>query len=73
MQRLEMYADLEVSIIRATKINKVLKRIIKLDAIPKDEEYSFRSRSINMLQKWGDQLDSDLPCAGSSASAEKGK
>src|SRR5436190_1167194 len=70
IQKLETYADLEVSIIRATKINKVLKAIIKLNTIPKDEEYDFRGRSMNILGKWKNQLDSsDLPTAGASASA----
>ena len=68
IQKLETYADLEVSIIRATKINKVLKAIIKLNSIPKDEEYDFRGRSINILGKWKNLLDSDLPSAGASAS-----
>jgi hypothetical protein len=68
IQKLETYADLEVSIIRHTKINKVLKAIIKLNSIPKDEEYDFRRRSINILGKWKNLLDSDLPSAGASAS-----
>ncbi|KAN0072969.1 hypothetical protein V8E54_009083 [Elaphomyces granulatus] len=62
--KLEAHAELEVSIIRATKINKVLKAIIKLDSIPKDEEYQFRRRSIDILAKWKNLLDSDIPPAG---------
>ena len=52
--KLEARADnLEVSIIRTTKINKVLKAILKLNSmIPKDEEYQFRRRSIDILSKW---------------------
>ena len=69
IQKLETYADLEVSIIRATKINKVLKAIIKLNSIPKDEEYDFRGRSMTILGKWKTLLDSDVPTAGASASA----
>ncbi|PGH09592.1 hypothetical protein AJ79_05648 [Helicocarpus griseus UAMH5409] len=63
IQKLESYADLEVSIIRTTKINKVLKAIIKLNSIPKDEEFNFRGRSINILNKWKTLLDSDIPAA----------
>ncbi|EDN06145.1 conserved hypothetical protein [Histoplasma mississippiense (nom. inval.)] len=63
IQKLESYADLEVSIIRTTKINKVLKAIIKLNSIPKDEEFNFRRRSINILNKWTTLLDSDIPPA----------
>lgn len=62
--KLEAHADLEVSIIRATKINKVLKAIIKLDSIPKDEEYQFRRRSIDILAKWKNLLESDVPLPG---------
>jgi hypothetical protein len=65
--KLEGHADLEVSIIRATKINKVLKAIIKLDSIPKDEEYQFRRRSIDILAKWKNLLESDVPPAGAEA------
>jgi hypothetical protein len=58
--RLEKVAeDLEVSIIRATKINKVLKMIVKLNSIPRDEEFQFRRRAINILSKWKNVLDAD--------------
>jgi hypothetical protein len=61
--KLEDYADLEVSIIRATKINKVLKAILKLGAIPKEEEYNFKTRSQALLDKWNKLLavDQDTP------------
>lgn len=61
IQKLEQYNDLEVSIIRQTKINKVLKAIIKLNTIPKEEEYRFRQRSMEILAKWKHLLDSDIP------------
>ncbi|KAK2020186.1 hypothetical protein LZ32DRAFT_12398 [Colletotrichum eremochloae] len=54
--KLESFADLEVSIIRATKINKVLKAILKLDSIPKEEEFHFKSRSQTLLDKWTEIL-----------------
>jgi hypothetical protein len=60
IQKVEAYGDLEVSIIHTTKINKVLKAIIKMNHIPKDEEYDFRRRSINILGKWKKLLDSDF-------------
>src|SRR6202021_1880941 len=61
--KLEGYADLEVSIIRATKINKVLKAILKLSTIPKEEEFKFKSRSQALLDKWNKLLavDQDTP------------
>ncbi|RMZ79226.1 hypothetical protein DV737_g3476, partial [Chaetothyriales sp. CBS 132003] len=52
IKKLENYQDLEVSIIRATKINKVLKALLKLNTIPKDEEFNFRKRSVELLGKW---------------------
>ena len=61
--KLEGYADLEVSIIRATKINKVLKAILKLGTIPKEDEFNFKTRSQALLDKWNKLLavDQDVP------------
>jgi hypothetical protein len=61
--KLEGYADLEVSIIRATKINKVLKAILKLGTIPREEEFNFKTRSQALLDKWNKLLavDQDAP------------
>lgn len=52
IQKLEVMPELEVGIIRATKINKVLKAILKLDNIPKEDEYKFKPRSKELLDKW---------------------
>lgn len=62
--KLEKHSDLEVSIIRSTKINKVLKMIVKLDSIPRDEEFKFRERAIKTLSSWKNVLDSDAPADG---------
>ena len=62
-EKLEKHTDLEVSIIRCTKINKVLKMIVKLNSIPRDEEFNFRQRSLNILSSWKNILDSDTPAA----------
>lgn len=59
--KLEGYADLEVSIIRVTKINKVLKGILKLESIPKEEEFKFKERSSELLGKWNKILEKDTP------------
>lgn len=63
ISKLEGYADLEVSIIRATKINKVLKAILKLNTILKEEEFNFKARSQALLDKWNKLLavDQDGP------------
>jgi len=65
--KLEDYADLEVSIIRATKINKVLKAILKLSNIPKEEVYNFKGRSQTLLDKWTKILATDQEIPGAAA------
>lgn len=57
--KLEGYADLEVSIIRATKINKVLKAMLKLPSIPRENEFNFKPRSQTLLDKWNKLLASE--------------
>lgn len=59
IKKLEGYADLEVAIIRTTKINKVLKALIKLNTIPRDEEFQFRKRSLDLLSQWNKILGSE--------------
>ena len=50
--QLEAYNDLEASIIRGTKIHKVLKAIVKLASVPKDDEFHFKKRSSALLEVW---------------------
>ena len=59
IKKLENYEDLEVTIIRTTKINKVLKALVKLNTIPKDEEFGFRKRSVDLLGKWNKILGAE--------------
>ena len=68
---LEAFPDLEGSIIRATKIHKVLKAMIKLPSIPLDEEYEFKSRSHDLLAKWNEILSND-PNAGPTGQKKEG-
>lgn len=51
--------ELEASIIRETRINKVMKQILKLDSIPKESEFNFKSRSQDLLNKWNKTMASD--------------
>ncbi|KAK5939843.1 hypothetical protein PMZ80_008225 [Knufia obscura] len=68
IKKLEAYGgNIEVDIIRKTKINKVLKGIVKLNTIPKDEEYHFRERSVKLLAEWNVLLGAEP------AEAEKDK
>ncbi|KAL4784673.1 hypothetical protein BJX76DRAFT_212200 [Aspergillus varians] len=62
--KLEKLNDLEVSIIRDTKINKVLKLIIKLPNIPRDEEFNFRKRALDILSKWKAVIDGESATPG---------
>lgn len=64
ISKLESYTDLEVSIIRKTKINKVLKNIIKLSSIPKEEEFNFKKRSHELLAEWNKILVEDTGAEG---------
>lgn len=65
--QLEGYENLEPSIIRTTKIHKVLKAIVKLSTIPKDEEFNFKKRSHAMLEIWNKRMESDGEKAPESA------
>ena len=48
-------ADVAV-LIQTTKITEVLRAIIKLPLVPRDEEYQFRRRSTDLLQKWNELI-----------------
>lgn len=63
ISKLESYGDLEVAIIRVTKINKVLKMIVKLNSLPRDEELQIRQRAMTLLSKWRHDLE-DVPTPG---------
>ena len=59
LTKLEGFPDLEVSIIKKTKINKVLKAILKLESIPRGNDFKFKPRSQVMLEKWNKLLAAD--------------
>ncbi len=65
--KLELEADLDPEVIRATKINKVLKAMLKLPSIPRDGVFKFKSRSEVLLAKWNKLLSSEqgTPAAAS--------
>ncbi|KAI1488165.1 hypothetical protein F5X96DRAFT_105181 [Biscogniauxia mediterranea] len=72
--KLETFPDLEVSIIRATKINKVLKAILRLETIPKESEFEFKPRSQALLDKWNKLLavDGGAPAAANGVNGTSG-
>ncbi|KAL6704723.1 hypothetical protein ACN47E_007644 [Coniothyrium glycines] len=59
LTQLESIENLEAEIIKKTKVNKVLKAIIKLGAIPREEEFDFKGRSSILLGKWNNILAAD--------------
>ena len=71
---LEAMPDLEGAIIRETRINKVMKQILKLDSIPKESEFKFKSRSQELLNKWNKVMASDgaAPAPASAAPSTNG-
>jgi hypothetical protein len=74
ISKLEGYAELEVSIIRGTKINKVLKAILKLSEIPKEEEFNLKGRSKDLLDKWNkilENADGGVAATATPAPADK--
>ncbi|KAK4550392.1 hypothetical protein LTR36_003359 [Oleoguttula mirabilis] len=69
--QLEGYENLEPAIIRVTKIHKVLKAIVKLSSIPKDEELQFKKRSGAMLETWNKRMEADGDAAPAAAEEPK--
>ena len=69
--QLENYESLEPAIIRGTKIHKVLKAIVKLSTIPKDEDFNFKKRSATMLDVWNKRMDADGEGAPAAADEPK--
>lgn len=72
LKQLELHDDLEAEVIKKTKVHKVLKAIVKLNSIPKEEEYSFKQRSSELLTKWTGALAADEPAAAPAETATNG-
>jgi hypothetical protein len=58
---LEHLPDLETSIVRDTKLSKLLKAILKLDNIAQEEKFHFKSRSQALLDQWNKNLEAADP------------
>lgn len=70
LTQLENIDQLESEIIKKTKVNKVLKAIIKLERIPMEEDFNFKPRSTNLLARWNSILAADGESTAPAASAE---
>lgn len=60
--RLEDFTEMDASILRATRIHKLPKAIMRLESIPREDEFNFKSRSNGLLEKWNKML-ADAPLA----------
>lgn len=60
--RLEDFTEMDASILRATRIHKLPKAIMRLESIPREDEFNFKSRSTGLLEKWNKIL-ADAPPA----------
>lgn len=69
LKQLEELENLEAEVIKNTKVHKVLKAIIKLNSIPKEEDFNFKHRSNNLLTKWSGALAADTEATTGDASA----
>jgi hypothetical protein len=65
-REIETHTSLEDSIIRTTKIDEVLRDILKLDSIPCEKKYKFKKRCRNLLESWS-KGDCDFTASGSNA------
>ncbi|KAF1912423.1 hypothetical protein BDU57DRAFT_582678 [Ampelomyces quisqualis] len=72
LKQLELHDDLEAEVIKKTKVHKVLKAIVKLNSIPKEEEFGFKQRSSELLTKWTGALAADEPAAAPMETATNG-
>jgi hypothetical protein len=52
LKKLERMITPSKIVLTRTKISKVLKRIKKLDQIPKDDEFHFKKRATRLVEKW---------------------
>ncbi|CAL8575398.1 hypothetical protein XPA_001326 [Xanthoria parietina] len=73
LAELETYLDLEPNIIRSTKINKVLKAMIKIPSIPQDEIHQFKDRSLKILAEWNKTLSNEPGNDGQGDKEDDGK
>jgi hypothetical protein len=59
LKQLEAHEDLEAEVIKKTKVHKVLRAIIKLEKIPMEDDFNFKKRSNDLLNKWSGALATD--------------
>ena len=65
LRKLEHIGDPPRSILRATRITKLLKKITNLDDIPRDSKFSFKERAVRLLEKWRTNVEKEDPTTSS--------
>lgn len=53
LKQVEEYTGITALQLRLTKIGKVMKRILQLPNIPRDEEFHIRDRAQRLCDVWG--------------------
>ncbi|SPO00854.1 uncharacterized protein DNG_03602 [Cephalotrichum gorgonifer] len=69
--RLEEFTEMDADILRATRIHKLPKAIMRLEAIPREAEFNFKSRSTGLLERWNKILG-DAPAAAAASTGANG-
>jgi hypothetical protein len=59
LAKLEGHPNFDPLFIRTTKINKVMKAILKLSSIPREDEFNFKSRSQALLDRMNHALTAE--------------
>ncbi|CZT53520.1 uncharacterized protein RSE6_15140 [Rhynchosporium secalis] len=61
LKELEHIEDLPGSVLSTTRIYKVLKKITRLDDIPKNSKFSFKERAVMLVGKWKPSVEQEDP------------
>jgi hypothetical protein len=67
--KLEKFTEMDATILRATRIHKLPKAILRLESIPREDEFNFKSRSTGLLEMWNKMLSDAPQAAEENASA----
>jgi hypothetical protein len=52
MKQVEGYEGITAEVLRVTKIGKVMRRVVQLPSIPRDDEFKFKERAEKLCEKW---------------------
>jgi len=52
MKQVEEYDGITAEVLRLTKIGKVMRRVVQLPSIPRDEEFKFKERAEKLCDNW---------------------